>query len=47
MFIHAGETARGWILIGSLAGGDDGSRPSKTSLIVRYELSDSKFLHWS
>lgn len=46
MFIHAGETARGWILIGALAGVDDGSRPSKTSLTVRYELSDNKFLHW-
>ena len=46
MFIHAGETARGWILIGALAGEDDGSRPSRTSLTIRYELSASKFLHW-
>lgn len=46
IFIQAGETARGWILIGALAGVDDGSRPSMTSLTIRYELSDSKFLHW-
>jgi hypothetical protein len=46
MFIRAGETARGWILIGTLAGVDDGSRPSKTALTIRYELSDDKFLFW-